>query len=164
MRRFVSIGLMVMLVASLVPGRAFAGVKAEGGTLTGVARAADNAPLPNYTVRVRRADDGGLAATTTTNQAGEFTFTGLPQGSYIVEIADAAGKVVGMSPAVAVAAGGSVSVTVGATAAGALTAGSGGGVSLFGLGKLASVTVIGAAGAIAVAAVVATREDASPSR
>jgi len=49
-------------------------------------------------------------------------------------------------------------VTVGATAAGALTAASGGGLSLLGLGPLASVAVAGAASAAAVTAVVATRQ------
>ena len=47
---------------------------------------------------------------------------------------------------------------------GALSAAGKGGFSLFGLGKLASVAVIGAGGALAVAGVVATRDDASPSR
>jgi phage baseplate assembly protein gpV len=167
MRRFVSVFVVVTVVAALVPGGAFAAAgraRQQDGTLTGVAQGTDKAPLANYTVRIRRVDDGALAGSTTTNQAGEFTFTGLSQGNYVVEIVDAAGRVVGMSPSLSVAAGSAVSVNVSASAAGALTAGGNGGFSLFGLGPMASVTVLGAAGAIAVAGVVATRDDASPSR
>jgi hypothetical protein len=56
-----------------------------------------------------------------------------------------------------------MTVTVNATAA-AIAKAKAGGFSLFGLGPTASVAVIGAATAAAVTAVVATRDDASPSR
>jgi Carboxypeptidase regulatory-like domain len=130
----------------------------QGGALNGVAQSADKAPLPNYRVHVRNANTGGLAGSTTSNQAGQFAFDGLQPGNYVVEIVDAAGKVVGLSPSIGVAAGSVVTVTVGATAAGAIAASSGGGVSLLGLGPLASVAVAGAASAAAVTAVVATRD------
>jgi hypothetical protein len=130
----------------------------QGGALNGVAQSADKAPLPNYRVHVRNANTGGLAGSTTSNQAGRFAFDGLQPGNYVVEIVDAAGKVVGLSPSIGVAAGSVVTVTVGATAAGAIAASSGGGVSLLGLGPLASVAVAGAASAAAVTAVVATRD------
>ena len=133
-------------------------ILAQGqGSLSGVAQSADKAPLPNYRVHVRNANTGELAGSTTSNQAGQFTFTSLQPGSYVVEIVDAAGKVVGLSPSLTVAAGATVTVTVGATAAGALAAAGGGGLSLLGLGPLASVAVAGAASAAAVTAVVATR-------
>ena len=167
MRRPVALCVVMLMVSAAFPAGAFGAVNASkqpGATLTGVARGADKAPLPNYTVRVRRVDDGALAGSTTTNQAGEFTFTGLGPGNYVVEIVNAAGKVVGMSPSLAVPAGATLTIGVSASAAGALTAATGSGFSLFGLGQLASVAVIGAAGATAVAAVVATRQDASPSR
>ena len=99
-----------------------------------------------------------LTGSTTSNQAGQFSFAGLQPGHYVVEIVDATGKVVGLSPSLLVTAGSTVTVTVGATAAGALAAASGGGLSLLGLGPLASVAVAGAASAAAVTAVVATRE------
>lgn len=134
-------------------------ILAQGqGTLSGVAQSADKAPLPNYRVHVRNANSGVIAGSTTSNQAGQFTFTSLQPGNYVVELVDAAGKVVGLSPSLTVAAGATVTVTVGATAAGALAAASGGGLSLLGLGPLASVAVAGAASAAAVTAVVATRE------
>jgi hypothetical protein len=130
----------------------------QGGALTGVAQSADKAPLPNFRVHVRNANTGQLAGSTTSNQAGQFSFSTLQPGNYVVEIVDAAGKVVGLSPSISVAAGATVTVTVGATAAGALAAATGGGLSLLGLGPLASVAVAGAASAAAVTAVVATRD------
>jgi hypothetical protein len=147
----------VVLVA-IVAGTGPAAFAQGQGALNGVAQSADRAPLPNFRVHVRNANTGDLAGSTTSNQAGQFSFGGLPPGSYVVEIVDAAGKVVGLSPALTVAAGSTVTVTVGATAAGALAAASGGGLSLLGLGPLASVAVVGAATAAAVTAVVTTRE------
>ena len=130
----------------------------QGGALTGVAQSADKAPLPNFRVHIRNANTGELAGSTTSNQAGQFSFATLQPGNYVVEIVDAAGKVVGLSSSVSVAAGATVTVTVGASVAGALAAGAGGGLSLLGLGPLASVAVAGAASAAAVTAVVATRD------
>ena len=154
MRKSFAVVLVAVLSASGVTP-----VFAQGqGALNGVAQSADKAPLPNFRVHVRNANTGELAGSTTSNQAGQFAFSTLQPGNYVVEIVDASGKVVGLSPSMTVAAGSTVTVTVGATAAGALAAASGGGLSLLGLGPLASVAVAGAASAAAVTAVVATRE------
>jgi hypothetical protein len=143
----------VVVSILMVPGSMFA----QGqGALSGVAQSADKAPLPNYRIHVRNANTGELKNSTTSNQAGQFSFTGLDPANYVVEIVDATGKVVGLSPSLAVAAGSTVTVTVGATAAGALAAAPGGGFSFLGLGPVASVAVAGAASAVAVTAVVAT--------
>jgi hypothetical protein len=147
----------VMLVAILALSGSVSIAQGQGA-LNGVAQSADRAPLPNFRVHVRNANTGELAGSTTSNQAGQFSFGALQPGNYVVEIVDAAGKVVGLSPSLSVAAGSTVTVTVGATAAGALAAASGGGLSLLGLGPLASVAVAGAASAAAVTAVVATRD------
>jgi hypothetical protein len=169
MRKSFAVVLMFAVALVGIPLRLLAAAKTaarqQGGSLNGVAHGADKAPLPNYTVQVRNVDTGRLAGSTTSNEAGQFSFTSLQPGNYVIEIVDASGKVVGLSPSVGVAAGATVSVTVSASAAGAIAAAaSSGGFSLFGLGPLASVAVIGAAGAAAVTAVVATKEDASPSR
>ena len=83
---------------------------------------------------------------------------------YIVELADASGNVLGMSAPFTLGAVKIATVSVVAVAPGAVTTGAGAGFSLFGLGPVSSVAVLGAAGAAAVTAVVATRQDASPSR
>ena len=164
MRKAFSIGLVVatatfgMLPLSLgAAGRQVVATQQHrGGTLTGIALGADKQPLPNRTVRARDTADGRIAGTTTTSATGAFTFPSLSPGHYVVEIVDDSGKIIGLSPAIDVTAGSAANVTVTASAAGALK--SGGGFSLFGLGPLASVGVIGAASAVAVTGVVAMRE------
>jgi hypothetical protein len=132
------------------------------GGLQGFARNANKQTLPQVNVQVRGAD-GQLAATGSTNAQGAFSFSGLTPGTYTVEILDAAGRIVGTS-SVTVTAGAVATVTVTAAAAGAIAAAGTGGVGLFGLGTIGTVAVIGGAAALTVAAIVATRDDASPSR
>jgi carboxypeptidase family protein len=143
-----------IVAAGLTPAAAVQ----QGAALSGVAQGADKAPLPNHTVQLRNASTGQLVGTTASSQAGEFSFAGLQPGTYIVEIVDAAGRLVGLSPSIPLAANAIVTVTVSASAAGALAASAGAGFSLFGLGPLASIAVVGAAVATSVTAVVATRD------
>jgi hypothetical protein len=124
--------------------------------LSTVPQSADRAPLANFRVHVRNADGGELAGSTTGSQAGQFSFAALQPGHYIVELVDAGGRVAGLSPSLIAAAGSTVTVTVGATAAGALA--TAGGASLQDLGPLASVAVAGTASPAAVTTVVATRD------
>ena len=119
--------------------------------------------MPSVRVQVRAAN-GEIAVTGTTNSAGSFSFAGLNPGTYTVEILDAAGNIVGTSASVAVTAGATAAVTVTAAAAGAIAAAAGGGLSLFGLGTIATVAVIGAAGAATIIAVQATSDDAQARR
>ena len=136
------------------------------GSVSGVAHGADNAPLRNYTVRVRNMANGQIAGTTTSSGGGEFSFASLEAGNYVVEVLDPAGQVVGVSPTVGVTGGGAMNVTISASAAGAMTASDDDhkGFSLFGLGTLGSVAVLTAAGVAGVTAIIATQKDASPSR
>jgi hypothetical protein len=173
MRKTFAAVLMLAVAVAAIPGRLYAAVKGtarqqsgqQTGTLTGKAENSSKATLPNYSVQVRNAANGQLAGTTMSSQTGTFSFSGLVPGNYVVEIVDAAGKVVGLSPSIAVGAGATVSVTVTASAVGAIAAAAGGGFGLLGLGTAASVAVVGAAGAAtAVVAVQATNNNASPSR
>jgi Carboxypeptidase regulatory-like domain len=164
MRRVISSALIVALGVLGTPMAALA-ASAQGATLKGIAQGADQKPLPNYTVQVRNVANGQIAGTTTSTAAGSFSLEGLTAGNYVIEIVDAAGKVVGLSSSISIAAGATVTVTVSATAAGALLgASTGGGLSLFGLGPLATIGVISAAGVATVAGVVVAKKDASPSR
>ena len=169
MRRVLAFGLVMAVAFVGMPVGAYAAAKAPAarqgqgtGSVNGVAHGADRTPLRNYTVRLRSTADGHIAGTTTSSGAGDFSFAGLQPGNYIVEVVDAAGKVVGLSPSIAVGAGAMVSVTVTASAAGAIAAAAGGGFGLLGLGTAASVAVIGAAGA--ATAIVAVQSTASGSK
>lgn len=133
------------------------------GGVQGVAKDAAQQNLPGVRVQVRM-PNGQLAATGTTNGAGSFSFAGLPPGSYTIEILDAAGNLVGTSATVTVTAGATATVTVTAAAVGAIAAAGAGGLGLFGLGTVGTVAVIGGAAALTTVAIVATKEDASPSK
>jgi hypothetical protein len=133
------------------------------GGIQGVARNAQQQNLPGVRVQAR-ASNGQLAASGTTNSAGSFSFAGLNPGTYTIEVLDAAGNIVGASASVVVIAGSTAHITVTAAAAGAIAAAAGGGLSLFGLGTIATVAVVGAATAATIVGVQATRRDPSPSR
>jgi len=164
MRRMTALGLIATLIVTAVPSIALAGGQA-GGSVTGVARGKQMQSLNSVKVQIRSAGSGQIVGTTTTSEGGAFTFSGLPTGDYIAEVVDAAGKVQGVSSPFAVAGGGTASTSVVALSYGTTAAAtSTGGFSLFGMGPVTTMTVLGAAGAASVAAVVNTRPDASPSR
>src|SRR4051812_12976514 len=130
MRKLISSALVVAIAVLGAPLSAAAAVKApaqQGGTLKGTAQGADKAPLPNYTVQVRNVANGQIAGSTTSTAAGSFSFEGLQAGNYVIEIVDAAGKVVGLSSSVAVAAGAAVSGGVYASPGRGVSWGLGGG-------------------------------------
>jgi len=120
--------------------------------------------LTDTRVQIRDLKTGLLVSSTTSNATGDFSFENLKPGDYIVELADGSGHVMGMSPPFTLGTAKTVTVSVVAVSTGTAAAGAGAGFSLFGLGPVSSVAVLGAAGAAAVTAVVATRQDASPSR
>ena len=61
-------------------------VERPTATLVGEARSADNRALPNATVQLRDAVRGSIVARAETDVRGQFVFTGLAQGAYIVEL------------------------------------------------------------------------------
>ena len=82
----------------------------------------ERAPLSNFRIHVRNANTDELAGSTVGTEAGQFSFSDLKPGNYVVELVGASGKVVGLSSSLPAAAGSTVTVTVGAVAAGALAA------------------------------------------
>jgi hypothetical protein len=132
------------------------------GGIEGVVKDAAQQSLPGVWVQARAAS-GDLVATARTDSTGSFSLSGLRPGTYTIEVLDAADNIIGTSAAVAIAAGRTATVTVAAAPAGAIAAAAGGGLSLFGLGPIGTVAVLGAAAAGTVA-IQATQNDASPSR
>jgi len=163
MRRMMVLGLVVALIVTAVPSMALAGGQAAG-SVTGVARGRQMQSLNAVKVQIRSAGSGQIVGATTTSETGAFTFSGLPSGDYVAEVVDAAGKVQGVSSPFAVAGGATASTSVVALSYSSGAAASSGGFSLFGMGPVTTMTVLGAAGAASVAAVVNTRPDASPAR
>ena len=163
MRTFVSTVLVTVMTMAGAPLGVTASQQDSIG-LTGRAFTASLQELPGAAVQIRDLKTGQLVNSTTSNATGEFSFENLKPGDYVVELADAAGNVQGMSAPFTLGTARSARVSVVAVSSGAVTAGKSAGFSLFGLGPVSSVAVLGAAGAAAVTAVVATKQDASPSR
>jgi len=100
MRRTISSALIVALGVLGTPIGALAASAQQGpATVNGKTLAADKTPLPNFKVQIRN-KAGNIAATTTSTEAGTFSLPGLPAGDYVIEILDAANRVVGLSPTV----------------------------------------------------------------
>jgi hypothetical protein len=162
MRKLVSAGLIVMMSAAALPTTVSAAQ--ESATISGVARGPNLQALKTVRVQLRNAASGEVTGSTVTTETGEFLVPNLPSGSYFVEVLDAANHLLGISSPVFVAPGATVSTSVMALAPGSAAAASGSGFSIFGLGSVTSITVLGAASAAAIVGVVATRPDASVSR
>lgn len=176
MRKFVTAGLVVAMVAFGTPSALFAAgpppAKRQDqptGTIKGDAKNAQGEKLAQTKVRIRNSRTGAIAAELTTDSAGTFVGA-VPAGSYIVEIVGANGTVIGLSPVLTVAAGSTATISVTASAvaavgaAGAGAAGAaGGGFGIFGLGTITSIAVLGGAATATVFGIKAATKDSSPS-
>jgi len=140
------------------------------GTIKGDAKNTNGELLQQTKVRIRNSNTGVIAADLTTDSVGTFVGA-VPAGSYVVEIVGANGAVIGLSPVLTVVAGSTATVSVTASAvaavAGAAGAGAGaagGGFSIFGLGTITSIAVLGGAATATVFGIKAATNDSSPSR
>lgn len=150
------------------------------GLISGVA-AIDGKPVANIAVRLRSLDTGQLLGNTTASTSGQFSFTGLDVGNYVVEMVSTNGTIVGTSSSIALtpAAMTSANITLsasaaslaaaggaGAIAAGATTTAAGTGAAAAGAAGLSTtVAAVSAVGAtLGTTAVVVAANDASPSR
>jgi hypothetical protein len=175
-RTIASIAIALMTAPSLQPlaGAQLPGTPVTTGaqpappagiTISGTALRTDLRPLPAATVRLRQFETTSIVGSVTAGPSGEFTFPPVQPGSYMLELVDFSGRVIGMVPPFAVSGTTPIAVSVVASGLGVTAASAaGGGFSLFGLGPAATLAVLGAAGAAAVTAVVATKSDASPSK
>lgn len=122
-------------------------------------------PLSNATVRARNLLDGQISGTTSTASAGQFSIAVNP-GSYMLEVIDAGGQVIGTSPFIAATAGttiagATVTVSAGALSGVTTTAGL---TSTLGTTVARSVTYAAAAAGVAGVVTPAGVTTASPSR
>jgi len=152
MHRLIAIVLASLLVFAGMP-RTSAAAQSTG-SIIGAAKTTAGQPLGGHVVRVRSVRTGDVVATATTSAAGSFVIPDLDQGSYVVEITDAAGRVVGTSAIATVLAGRTASLTVTAAS-----------TQLVGGGSAVLITLLVAAGAAATAGIVVatTGDEASPS-
>jgi len=116
-------------------------------------------------VQRRNVDTGQLVATTRAAANGAFEFTGLNAANYIVEIVDESDRIVGVTPSMALDAGGVITgLSVAASAAGAIAgAAAAGGLGAF-FSSMGGILLLVGIGAGLTAVVIAVTNDASPSR
>jgi len=167
MKRALSVVLALAIVLAYQPLPLAAGQNT--GEISGTAMSAGK-PLANTTVRLRNVDNGQLVGTQRTNEKGEYRFTGLAAGTYVVEIVSDRGALMGTSARVSLtsAAMAQKGVTVTASAAAA----AGGGAAATGMtagaggffGSTAGIITIAAIAAGITIAAIAAQDDGSPSR
>lgn len=165
MRKLLSMVLIPAILTASAPLAALAAAR-ESVDLVGTTYTSNLQPLPRASVQIRNLKTGMRVNSTVSDADGDFAFPGLPPDAYIIEVLDSTGKVLGMSAPFTLGSAPTVNVSVVAVAHGLASENNsgGGGFSLFGLGPASSLAVLGAAGAAGVTAVVATRQNASPSR
>jgi hypothetical protein len=157
---------IAFFIVAIALGLAVAADAGQGtGKISGTARDAQKQALPGVKVQLRNIDTGQLVATSRAANDGAFEFTGLNPGNYAVEIVDNSGKIVGVSPSMALAAAGVIAgVGVAASAAGAAAgAVAAGGAGAF-FSSTAGILLLVGAGAGTTAAIIALNDEASPSR
>jgi hypothetical protein len=164
MKRFFALALVCALVGLGLPSTTFAAARQQNGQISGTARTQGGQALANTTVRIRNVGTGQPAGTAQTSATGEFSFSNLPAGSYIIEIVDANGQVIGTTAALSLTASATslTGVAVTASASGSGAAAAAAGHSFF--KSTGGIVLLAAAGGGAVAAIVATRGDESGSK
>jgi hypothetical protein len=118
-RRLIGPAIAIALLATQAPLIAAPGSSAGStGYLSGTMRTVSGQPIAGANVQLRNVLTGMLAGTTTSGVAGDFNFTALAAGSYLVELVDASGQVVGTSSLISLSAAAMVAsgVTVAAPA------------------------------------------------
>ena len=96
MKKLIASILTLALALTMSPINLIAAARFQAGAISGVASLSGK-PIPNVTVRLRNVDNGQLVSNATTNAAGEFSFTGLPAGNFVVETVAANGTILGTS-------------------------------------------------------------------
>ena len=134
-------------------------------SISGVVVTASGRPLNNASVRARNVLTGGIANSASTSATGQFSLVWLEAGTYVLEVVDGAGQVIGTSPFLFAAAGATLSTTVAATSGVASAANTVTGFAAT-LTSTAAESVRYAAAAAGVAGLVAPVDvaTASPSR
>jgi hypothetical protein len=154
MRRLIAVTLAAALALQVAP--LFAIGHDGTASVSGTARNTAGRPVPNTTVRLRDVTTNRSLGTTASNAAGQFSFGGLEPGSYVVEVVNSTGQIIGTSTIIAVDAG--------ATIAGVIVTVSLATITSAGHGLGTAAIILMAAGGAGVAAIVIVKKVGSPSK
>jgi hypothetical protein len=123
-RRLAALALVLLCVMAVPPranglpaGPSPARVGASPGTtgqtsVQGVAWRVDNTPISGARVQLRNLVNGRVEATAVANETGQFTFTRIEGGTYVVELLGENGKIVSVGHAFVIAQGETVATFV----------------------------------------------------
>jgi hypothetical protein len=100
-----------LTVKAPLPGTGGA-VGARVTSIMGAAWKSDNSPIPAAKLRLRNVLTGRIEATTVANDFGQFTFSGIESGSYVVELVSESGKILAIGHTFTVAPGETVATFV----------------------------------------------------
>jgi hypothetical protein len=141
------------------------GVNSAQAQITGRVIGPGGNPIADVTVRARDLLNGQIGGSTSTAAAGQFTVNVNP-GSYILEVVDTGGQIIGTSPFISAAAGTAVASATITSTSGALSVLSttGGLVSTLTSTAARSVTYAAAAAGVAGVVTPGAVVTASPSR
>lgn len=152
MKKLLASVLVFALAIAMAPINLIAAARAfQAGSISGVA-SLEGKPIPNVSVRLRNVDTGQLVGNTTANTAGQFSFTGLPAGNFVVETVAANGTILGTS-AVALTAATMIVANLTVSASAAAVAAAGGSAAVLGGAAVAGGAGLGTG--VIVAGVVA---------
>ena len=153
------------LAASLTAStqsQAVTGLNAGQAQISGRVITPNGNPLAGATVRARNLIDGQIGGSTSTASSGQFAININP-GSYLVEVVDDGGQIIGTSPFIAATAGTAITGATVTVSAGAVTT-TAGLASTLGTTVARSLTYAAAAAGVAGVVSPANAVTASPSR
>jgi SdrD B-like protein len=143
--------LVAMSVTSVDVIAARPGQAPTSASLSGTASDNTGQVRANTGVQLRNVSTGQLVGSTTTNAVGQFSFVGLTPGTYVVEVVNTAGQIVGTSGSVVIS-GGAARTGVSVTTSAATKVAAATGFSSHATAIILSAAAAGVAGGIAVAA------------
>jgi hypothetical protein len=88
------------------------GAGARATTILGAAWHADNSPIPSAKLRLRNVQTGRIEATAVANELGQFSFTNMETGTYVIELVSDTGKVLALGHTFTVAPGETIATFV----------------------------------------------------
>jgi hypothetical protein len=161
LRRTLALALSLSIGLMAVP---LSAVPSSPGRISGIATTVSGGQFAGQIARLRSLDIGHVAGVTTTTTAGSFAFNGVSSGNYVVELMTD-GRVVGTSTPIAVTAKNNIVDGVSARAvAPAAQAQSGALAGSFWGSTIGIITAIVIVAVVVTVIVVATNDEASPSR
>ena len=145
-------------------------VASATGQISGHAFDLAGRQLARATVRLRNLATGLTLGGAPSGVGGDFSFSGLRAGNYVVEVGNAAGQVIGTSRVIPLTPGQMIATGIGVTAiaeaesAAIGQAGAGAAAGSFFTSTLGIVVIAAVAAGVAVGVYEATKSEASPSR